>query len=213
MNRLLGREKQRTRDVRAADQRGRHTTSQRELIALPGGALLVDTPGLREVQLWAEGTGLERRVRGRERVRRDLPLQRLLARRRARLRRACRRRGGPPRPGAPRQLSSVSRPSCGRSRSARIRCGDARNAPAGNRSTSPCARTPRRQLTPVVRRWPRQPRGVFGAGRPSRTWTQVPAVASWCGNAWTWLIEGVPVSQSHRPRSGRPPEHGSRCRP
>ncbi len=59
VNRLLGREKQRTQDVRAADQRGRHTTSRREIIALPGGALLVDTPGLREVQLWAEGTGLE----------------------------------------------------------------------------------------------------------------------------------------------------------
>ncbi len=59
VNRLLGREEQRTQEVRAADQRGRHTTSQREIFALPGGALLIDTPGLREVQLWAEGMGIE----------------------------------------------------------------------------------------------------------------------------------------------------------
>jgi ribosome biogenesis GTPase len=59
VNRLLGREKQKTREVRAADQRGRHTTTHRELIALPGGALLLDTPGLREIQLWSDGTGLD----------------------------------------------------------------------------------------------------------------------------------------------------------
>jgi ribosome biogenesis GTPase len=60
VNRLLGREKQRTREVREdADQRGRHATTHRELVALPGGALLVDTPGLRELQLWSDGAGLE----------------------------------------------------------------------------------------------------------------------------------------------------------
>jgi ribosome biogenesis GTPase len=59
VNRLLGREKQKTQEVREADQRGRHTTTHRELVALPGGALLVDTPGLREIQLWSEGAGLE----------------------------------------------------------------------------------------------------------------------------------------------------------
>jgi len=59
VNRLLGREKQRTAEVRAGDQRGRHTTSHRELILLPGGALLIDTPGLREFQLWAEGTAVD----------------------------------------------------------------------------------------------------------------------------------------------------------
>jgi len=59
VNRLLGREKQRTREVREADQRGRHTTTLRELIALPGGALLIDTPGLREIQLWSDGAGLQ----------------------------------------------------------------------------------------------------------------------------------------------------------
>jgi ribosome biogenesis GTPase len=59
VNRLLGREKQKTRDVRASDQRGRHTTTHRELVTLPGGALLLDTPGLREIQLWSDGAGLE----------------------------------------------------------------------------------------------------------------------------------------------------------
>ena len=49
LNALLGEERQATRAVRAADDRGRHTTVRRELVPLPGGALLVDTPGLRLV--------------------------------------------------------------------------------------------------------------------------------------------------------------------
>jgi ribosome biogenesis GTPase / thiamine phosphate phosphatase len=57
VNRLLGREQQKTREVRASDQRGRHTTTHRELVILPDGALLVDTPGLRELQLWSDGGG------------------------------------------------------------------------------------------------------------------------------------------------------------
>lgn len=59
VNRLLGRDKQKTREVREDDQRGRHTTTHRELIALPGGALLLDTPGLRELQLWSTAEGIE----------------------------------------------------------------------------------------------------------------------------------------------------------
>jgi ribosome biogenesis GTPase len=54
VNRLAGRELLRTSAVRAGDDRGRHTTTRRELVRLPGGALLVDSPGLREVQLWLD---------------------------------------------------------------------------------------------------------------------------------------------------------------
>jgi ribosome biogenesis GTPase len=59
VNRLLGREKQKTREVLEAGQRGRHTTTHRELILLPGGALLLDTPGLRELQLWSDEASLQ----------------------------------------------------------------------------------------------------------------------------------------------------------
>jgi ribosome biogenesis GTPase len=52
VNRLLGTERQRTADVRSGDRRGRHTTTSRELVVLPNGALVIDTPGLRELQLW-----------------------------------------------------------------------------------------------------------------------------------------------------------------
>jgi ribosome biogenesis GTPase len=52
INRLLGADRQKTNDVREKDSRGRHTTSSRELLWLPGGGLLVDTPGMREIQLW-----------------------------------------------------------------------------------------------------------------------------------------------------------------
>ena len=59
VNRLLGAERQRTNAVRTHDSRGRHTTTHRELLRLPSGALLVDTPGLRELQLWAAPDALE----------------------------------------------------------------------------------------------------------------------------------------------------------
>lgn len=54
VNALLGVERQATRPVRAGDGRGRHVTVTRELIGLPGGALVIDTPGLREIGLWNE---------------------------------------------------------------------------------------------------------------------------------------------------------------
>jgi ribosome biogenesis GTPase len=57
-NRLVGEELQVTHEI-AEDGRGRHTTTSRQLIRLPGGALLVDTPGLREVQLWDADDGIQ----------------------------------------------------------------------------------------------------------------------------------------------------------
>jgi len=57
-NRLLGQVVQEVGPVRESDSRGRHTTTSRELFALPGGALLMDTPGLREMQLWDAEDGV-----------------------------------------------------------------------------------------------------------------------------------------------------------
>jgi ribosome biogenesis GTPase len=54
LNRLHGTEQQSTAAVRVSDSRGRHTTTTRQLFVMPGGWLLMDLPGLREVQLWAE---------------------------------------------------------------------------------------------------------------------------------------------------------------
>jgi ribosome biogenesis GTPase / thiamine phosphate phosphatase len=56
VNALLGEDRQATRAVRAGDGRGRHTTVTRELIPLPWGAAIVDTPGLRAIGLW-DGPG------------------------------------------------------------------------------------------------------------------------------------------------------------
>jgi ribosome biogenesis GTPase len=53
INRLVGREAQKTSSTSDADGRGRHTTTARQLIVLPGAALLIDTPGMRELQPWA----------------------------------------------------------------------------------------------------------------------------------------------------------------
>jgi len=58
INRLAGADVQRTREVRAADSKGRHTTTHRELVALPGGGLIIDTPGMRELQLWDATEGI-----------------------------------------------------------------------------------------------------------------------------------------------------------
>jgi ribosome biogenesis GTPase / thiamine phosphate phosphatase len=57
INRLLGAAVLRTREVHRGGQ-GRHTTSHRQLIRLPGGGLIIDTPGLREIQMWAGGDAL-----------------------------------------------------------------------------------------------------------------------------------------------------------
>ncbi|BAS27859.1 ribosome small subunit-dependent GTPase A [Limnochorda pilosa] len=59
INRLAGRELQATGAIRDDDDRGRHTTTRSDLILLPGGALLVDTPGLRELAPWSSEEGLD----------------------------------------------------------------------------------------------------------------------------------------------------------
>jgi ribosome biogenesis GTPase len=56
VNRWLGEELMETRETREDDDEGRHTTTHRQLLVLPGGGLVIDTPGLRELQLWDVGS-------------------------------------------------------------------------------------------------------------------------------------------------------------
>src|SRR5262245_2133428 len=58
INRLIGEDIQKTAEVRAHDSRGKHTTTHRELIVIKSGGLLIDTPGMRELQLWDAGDSL-----------------------------------------------------------------------------------------------------------------------------------------------------------
>jgi ribosome biogenesis GTPase len=58
-NHLLGDERIATSEVRASDAKGRHTTTARELFVLPSGALLIDTPGMREIGLWDAANGVD----------------------------------------------------------------------------------------------------------------------------------------------------------
>ncbi len=57
LNHLLGRDAMVVKDTRG-DDKGRHTTTHRELVSLPSGGLLLDTPGMREMQLWDASDGL-----------------------------------------------------------------------------------------------------------------------------------------------------------
>jgi ribosome biogenesis GTPase len=102
LNALLGEERQVTRAIRAGDDRGRHATVRRELVALPGGALLVDTPGLRSVAPLDDGdapvplldkAAVKRERRARERAFHREIYRDMRDRRRERERRDDRRRG------------------------------------------------------------------------------------------------------------------------
>ncbi|MCL6602919.1 MAG: ribosome small subunit-dependent GTPase A [Paenibacillus sp.] len=59
VNWLCGKPVQRTQEVREDDSRGRHTTTHRELFVMPDGGIIVDTPGMRELQLWNDDGGLD----------------------------------------------------------------------------------------------------------------------------------------------------------
>jgi ribosome biogenesis GTPase len=59
LNRLAGAEVAATSEIREGDARGRHTTTRRQLHLLPGGGLVIDTPGMRELALW-DTDGLDR---------------------------------------------------------------------------------------------------------------------------------------------------------
>jgi ribosome biogenesis GTPase / thiamine phosphate phosphatase len=57
-NQLKGELVQTVQAVRLGDDRGKHTTTHRQLIILPSGALIIDTPGMRELQVWSNTEGL-----------------------------------------------------------------------------------------------------------------------------------------------------------
>jgi ribosome biogenesis GTPase len=59
INRLVGEHLQDTQEVREADHKGRHTTTQRELIVAPSGVIVIDTPGMRELQPWDAAAGID----------------------------------------------------------------------------------------------------------------------------------------------------------
>ncbi|WP_246206698.1 ribosome small subunit-dependent GTPase A [Virgibacillus ihumii] len=59
VNTLLDEAVQETKDIREADSKGRHTTTHREMFILPNGAMLIDTPGMRELQLWDGESSME----------------------------------------------------------------------------------------------------------------------------------------------------------
>ncbi|MDI1431745.1 ribosome small subunit-dependent GTPase A [Polyangium sorediatum] len=59
INRLLGEDRLATSPVRDDDDKGRHTTVRRELVVLPTGGIVIDTPGMREIGLWDTGSGLD----------------------------------------------------------------------------------------------------------------------------------------------------------
>ncbi|TMU88330.1 ribosome small subunit-dependent GTPase A [Bacillus sp. BHET2] len=57
-NMLVGENVQKTKEIRESDDKGRHTTTHRELFVLDNGASIIDTPGMREIQLWQGQEGL-----------------------------------------------------------------------------------------------------------------------------------------------------------
>jgi len=59
VNRLIGRELMKVNAISDEDGKGRHTTTSRQLVALPGGALLIDTPGMRALQPWADQAAID----------------------------------------------------------------------------------------------------------------------------------------------------------
>ena len=59
INLLLEEKRQDIKDIRADDARGRHTTTNRELFLVPDGGVIIDTPGMREIQLWVDENSLD----------------------------------------------------------------------------------------------------------------------------------------------------------
>ncbi len=59
INTLAGKEIMTTSEIRESDDRGRHTTTHRQIIRLDNGTMIIDTPGMRQLGLWSTGEGME----------------------------------------------------------------------------------------------------------------------------------------------------------
>ena len=148
VNSLLGEERMATAEVREDDERGRHTTTHRELVPLPGGALLLDTPGMRELQLYADEEALDTAFADIAELAARVPLLRLHPRPRAGLRRLKRRsRTAGSHPSGGRATGSC-RPRSARSRSARTSASVRRSGRSGGSSPGACAK--RSTRLPIV---------------------------------------------------------------
>ena len=109
LNALCGEEVMRTAPVREGDDRGRHTTTHRRLVQLPSGGLLIDNPGIRELQLWADDdSSLEETFDDIEELAPRMPFPRLRPRPGAGLRGSGRDQGRPAGPGAAAQLQRAA---------------------------------------------------------------------------------------------------------
>ena len=115
INRLVGEELQATNEVRSGDDKGRHTTVAREIVLMPGGGVVIDTPGMRALALWDSSEGIASAFPRDRSARRALPLPRLRARERARLCGDSRRGSGR----STRQASGQLPEAHGRTRGAR----------------------------------------------------------------------------------------------
>ena len=99
-NTLLGEARLATQSIREDDDKGRHTTTSRQMFSLPGGAWLIDTPGMRELQLVDVSEGIDDVFAEIAPARRAVPVRRLQPRRRARVCRQVGHRRRDRRPGA-----------------------------------------------------------------------------------------------------------------
>lgn len=59
VNAMAGTELMRTAEIREDDSKGRHTTTHRQMLYMPGGGLIIDTPGMREIGMWNASEGLQ----------------------------------------------------------------------------------------------------------------------------------------------------------
>ncbi|MDG5472915.1 ribosome small subunit-dependent GTPase A [Jeotgalibacillus sp. ET6] len=71
INSLMQEDRMATHEIREGDDRGKHTTTHRELLSLPTGGVMIDTPGMRELQLWESEGGLEHGFQDIERLARE----------------------------------------------------------------------------------------------------------------------------------------------